>query len=177
MVKRHYLSGKDIKELARKVDREELAKYLLDAETVEEYEVDEKLTMYIVNGYPILAKVKVNFENQQIEKLIPLLPTFYLPSTPRPSYPFVRVDDGAVPRIVNGADVMRPGIKEFSGNFNKGDIVLVKDFKDRVIAVGLALVSREEAEQMQKGKVVKNVHYLGDKIWKLCEEEIKKKRG
>ncbi|WP_243679594.1 hypothetical protein [Vulcanisaeta souniana] len=33
------------------------------------------------------------------------------------------------PHIVNGADVMRPGIKEISGNFNTGDVLLIRDLK------------------------------------------------
>ena len=70
---------------------------------------------------------------------------------------------------------MRPGIKEFYGNFKKFDIVLVKDFKNRIIAIGLALNDKEVVEKWEKGKVLKNIHYIGDKIWKICEELVKKK--
>jgi RNA-binding protein, containing PUA domain len=85
------------------------------------------------------------------------------------------VDAGAVKPIINGADVMRPGIKELLGDFGKDDVVFVTDEKGRVIAVAVALYSRQEMEQMQKGKVLINLHHLGDKIWQTSLELVKEK--
>jgi PUA domain protein len=85
------------------------------------------------------------------------------------------VDDGAVPHIVNGADVMRPGIKEINGDFGDGDVVLIRDLKGRYIAIGVSLVSASEMRSITKGKVVKVIHHLGDRLWHLSQELLKSK--
>ena len=83
----------------------------------------------------------------------------------------VVVDMGAVPYICNGADVMAPGIVEVDGEFMKGDIVLVIDERNRMpISIGKALTDSEEARKADKGKVIKNLHYVGDSIWKLMKK-------
>jgi len=82
--------------------------------------------------------------------------------------PAMIVDMGAVPHIVNGADVMRPGIKDFRGEFNEGDFVVIRDERYlRPLAVAIALVGLEECKAVRRGKVAKNIHHVNDKIWKL----------
>jgi PUA domain protein len=77
----------------------------------------------------------------------------------------VVVDEGAMPHIMNGADVMKPGIVYVDDGIKKGDFVYIAlEGKETPIAVGVALVN--SAEMMKgKGKAVKNIHYLKDKIW------------
>ncbi len=171
-MKRQFLSKKDVRSLARQVD-DNIRAALDEAENVEMWEIDDKLTIYVLDGKPLFAKMRVRLVEGEEDRYVPLLTMFYLRKV---NYPIVRVDDGAVPHILNGADVMRPGIKEFVGDFNRGDIVAVQDFKGRTIAVTVALFSRSEVEKMQKGKVLKNVHYLGDKISKLCSDIMKQQR-
>lgn len=80
--------------------------------------------------------------------------------------PRVTVDMGAVPRILNGADVMVPGIVAF-GEFKAGDVVYVDDVeKRRVFAVGRALMGGEELRTAKRGKAVQTLHYAGDKLWR-----------
>ena len=82
--------------------------------------------------------------------------------------PAIIVDMGAVPHIVNGADVMRPGVKDFRGEFNEGDLVVIRDERNlKPLAVAIALVRLEECKAMKRGKVAKNIHHVNDKIWKL----------
>jgi PUA domain protein len=82
--------------------------------------------------------------------------------------PSVVVDMGAIPYVCNGADVMAPGIKEMAGAFDEGDIVVVRDITHRkALAVGRALKSSAEIEASRKGKVIQNLHYVGEKLWKL----------
>lgn len=77
------------------------------------------------------------------------------------------VNSGAVPHICNGADVMAPGIVQFEGVFSKGNIVVVIDENHRKpIAVVVALYDVKTAETLERGKVLKNIHYVGDKLWK-----------
>jgi len=72
---------------------------------------------------------------------------------------------GAIKFMCKGANVMRPGIKSHS-EFQKDSIVcIVEESQHKFLAVGKALVSSKELETMQKGEVVKNLHYISDKFW------------
>ncbi len=83
----------------------------------------------------------------------------------------VTVNMGAVPFVCNGADVMAPGIVGFEGAFKRGDFVVVVDERHhRPIAVAVALFGREEAEKLGRGKVLKNVHYVGDRVWNALKQ-------
>jgi len=78
------------------------------------------------------------------------------------------VDMGAVKFVSSGADVMRPGIKELDHTINKGDIIAIVDEKHKKpLCVAEALFSGEEIFQMKTGRVFKNVHHVGDVIWKI----------
>ena len=81
--------------------------------------------------------------------------------------PLVVVDMGAVPHILNGADVMAPGIVE-AEPFEPGSLVYVADVeKRRVFAVGQALMGSEELMRVRRGRAVRNLHYAGDELWRL----------
>lgn len=80
------------------------------------------------------------------------------------------VNSGAVPYICNGADVMAPGIVQFEGVFSKGNIVVVIDENHRKpIAIVVALYDMETAGTLERGKILKNIHYVGDKLWKAIK--------
>lgn len=82
-------------------------------------------------------------------------------------FPYVMVDMGAVKFMCKGANVMRPGIKKYS-EFNKGDIVcVVEESHHKFLAIGKTLVSSQELESMEKGEVMKNLHYISDKYWEI----------
>jgi PUA domain protein len=85
--------------------------------------------------------------------------------------PKIVVDMGAVPYVCKGANIMAPGIRRFEGSFAKGDIVFVVDEKHgKPIALGEAAYNVEEAKNIKQGMVVKNIHYVGDSIWKLIKD-------
>ncbi len=97
--------------------------------------------------------------------LIPALPYFVKNPTLQPLKK-VTVDMGAIKFIIGGADIMRPGITTFDPNISQGEYVLIIDqTHGKPIAVGKALVSSPEIQTQTKGKVVENIHYIGDKIW------------
>jgi len=80
----------------------------------------------------------------------------------------VVVDMGAVKFMTSGADVMSPGIVEADPQIQKGDTVIVVDENHRKpLAMGTAIISGEEMVDKDKGKAVKTLHYVGDKIWNL----------
>lgn len=76
----------------------------------------------------------------------------------------VVVDAGATDFIMNGADIMKPGILSADPRIREGDFVYVTvESKDVPIAVGVALCNAEDMKG--KGKAIKNLHHLKDKIW------------
>ncbi len=80
-------------------------------------------------------------------------------------FPNVMVDMGAVKFMCKGANVMRPGIKKFT-EFEKDKLVcIVEESRHKFLAVGKSRVSSSELESMDKGEVVKNMHYISDKFW------------
>src|SRR5207245_3639727 len=59
-------------------------------------------------------------------------------------FPSARVDEGALKFVLNGADVMRPGIRSFD-DFGAGRLVVVREEeKGGGIAVGWAVVSSSQ---------------------------------
>ncbi len=80
-------------------------------------------------------------------------------------FPNVIVDMGAVKFMCKGANIMRPGIKNFT-EFEKDKLVcVIEESQHKFLAVGKAMVSSSELENMEKGEVIKNLHYISDKFW------------
>lgn len=84
--------------------------------------------------------------------------------------PKVTVNMGAVPHVCNGADVMAPGIVHIEGEFQREDLVVVFDERHRSsIAITIALHGSKEAKKLERGKILKNIHYVGDNLWNLLK--------
>jgi PUA-domain protein len=82
------------------------------------------------------------------------------------SLPAVIVDMGAIPFVCKGADVMAPGITDIKTPFKEGTVVVVRDVKHgKALAIGKALKGSAAIMAEKKGKVIHNLHYVGDKIW------------
>jgi len=80
-------------------------------------------------------------------------------------FPNVMVDMGAVKFMCNGANVMRPGIRNYT-EFKKNEIVcVIEESKRKFLAVGIAILDSSELDGMSKGEVIKNIHYISDKYW------------
>jgi PUA domain protein len=111
--------------------------------------------VYFVDGVPLIVRIKGGLlPSLKYSKAIDLLP-------------HVVVDMGAVAHIVNGADVMRPGIRDVRGDFGKGGLVVIVDEKfGKPIALGVADVDSSEMRRVSKGNVIRSVHYVGDELWK-----------
>jgi PUA-domain protein len=114
--------------------------------------------IYLVNGNPLFFNVG--------EGVLPtlLFQDFALHA------PKIVVDMGAVPYVCNGADVMAPGIVRVEGEFGEGDLVLVVDEKHgKPLAVGESLYDAASVRSTKQGVVVKNVHFVSDKIWNFAK--------
>jgi PUA domain protein len=82
--------------------------------------------------------------------------------------PRVIVDMGAIPYVCNGADIMAPGITDMD-SFEAGDLVVVRDVAHgKALAIGKALKSSSDIEASKKGRVIENLHYVGDSLWKAA---------
>ncbi len=80
----------------------------------------------------------------------------------------IAIDVGAIKFVVNGADVMRPGIIFIDPEIKKDEVIVVIDgIHKKALAVGIALFSGSEMQAMNTGKVIKNVHWVGDEIWQM----------
>ncbi len=85
-------------------------------------------------------------------------------------FPSVTVDMGAVKFVCKGANVMRPGIRAMS-RFEKGGIVCVKEeSRGKFLAVGVAAMGSEEAEEAERGEVIRNAHYVSDRFWESARQ-------
>ena len=88
----------------------------------------------------------------------------------RPEKRAVTVDMGAVPFVINGADIMGPGITDADPDIQEGDLVWIRDVKNgQPLAIGMALRSGEALASKQPGKAIKSIHFVGDKLWKTGE--------
>jgi len=165
------LSNRDVRELKEIFPH--MRPVLEEADVVEVVLLSDDSSLYLIDGEPLFLKTVVKDLGEVIAPTL-----FFVHKSTRanslPQYPRAVVDAGAIKPIINGADVMRPGIRELVGEFGRGDVVLVSDEKGRVIAVTVALFSKAEILQMQRGKVLLNIHHLGDRLWKISLELAKK---
>jgi len=118
-----------------------------------------KSNIFFVGGKPLFV--------EKNEKIVPSL----LNKEVLLQLPSVVVDQGAVPFICNGADVMAPGVRRIEGGFSEGELVVVREERfHKTLAVGCALVRSEEIEEQRRGKVVRNTHFIGDDAWQECSQ-------
>lgn len=153
---RHVLSKSEAKEVALTIEKALRLKRSLDVKSKwEVVKLGRNEVVYVLDGKPLVVEVS--------GKLIPSIKALMDGAIELPK---VVVDVGAVKHIVNGADVMAPGIVRAEGDFARGDLVVVVDERrERPLCVGVALVDKSELASMSRGKVIENLHYVGDKIW------------
>lgn len=119
-----------------------------------EYVETDKGDFIFVEGKPIFFKIEGTF-----------FPTVRGALAMNPVNRRVMVDSGAVKFIVNGADIMGPGIVEADPMIQEGDLVIVvEEAHGKALAIGRALMSGKDMIG-RKGKAIKSIHFVGDEIW------------
>ena len=83
----------------------------------------------------------------------------------------VFIKDSAVDAVCHGAQVAIPGIVKLSSNIVKGDLVVILTLKGELVALGKALLSANEIEELAKGFAIKIERVIMDKgtypkMWK-----------
>lgn len=157
MKKRHPIRSSDIRKIIEELKPKfgEEIKTLLDGK-VEKAKLESGKDILLVDEEPVLVK-----EDDQY------FPT--ISAADRLALKRVTIDMGAVKPVSNGADIMAPGIVQVDENIKKGDMVGIEDEKNnKLIALGTALENGPSLEG-EEGKVIKNIHYVGDKFWELQE--------
>ena len=80
----------------------------------------------------------------------------------------VVVDSGAVPFVINGADIMRPGIVSVTEDVRAGcPVQVVEERHGKPLALGIALYDARDLRERKSGKMVKTIHYIGDDLWNV----------
>lgn len=150
-MKRKPLSKKEIKELNVKLEPFGISfdkKQKMELVDEKYYFIDREMALFILNDS--------------------IIPTLKWQLTHGVSLPAVTVDMGAVKFITNGSDVMRPGITDIPTGLEKRSIVTIIDEQNkRPIVIGELLFSSEELQEKDSGKVIKNIHYIGDDLWNM----------
>lgn len=153
MKRRYHLKRKDARELDARLAEKFGIPGLLGDE-VEVIELEDNREVLLAKGEPIAFSSKGE-----------VLP--HLAAVERFGLKRVVVDAGAVPHVAGGADVMAPGVVSADEGISQGDVVVVVDERHgKPLAIGSALTSGG-AMKAPKGKIVKNLHYVGDPLWQL----------
>ena len=85
-----------------------------------------------------------------------------------PPHRVVVVDMGAIKFVVNGADIMSPGITAADVSIQKDDLVVIVDVTHKKpLAIGRALISGAEMTAATSGKAIKSLSHVGDTLWGL----------
>ncbi|OWJ53966.1 DUF1947 domain-containing protein [Pyrodictium delaneyi] len=160
-MRRWMLSKKDRKKLSRRLSELYPKLNLSNVDHIE-VTVDDDIEIYIFDGVPAFIKLG---EELFVPHLKYLLRYGY-----KEWLPYIVVDKGAVKPISRGADLMRPGIVEIPADFDKGSIVVIVEPTRRLpLAIHHTLYNSSEIKTMEKGRVTKKLHNLGDRFWKFSE--------
>ena len=152
-MKRKTLSKKEIKQINEKIEK---YNFKFDKKEIVECIEDEKFKFIKNNDHILFFYLN--------EKIIPSLRLIL--EQENLSIKKITVDMGAIKFVVNGADIMRPGIVNIEEDISENDIVIIIDENNKKpLAIGKSLLNSKDMKEKKKGKVVKNLHWIGDEIW------------
>ncbi len=156
--KRHVIQKKEIARLISRVENTwkiPVTEIFKNAKMVEIAKT-KNYDIIIIDNLPVL------FINREY-----IFPTLKLLLSSDFPFKKVTVDMGAVKHVVSGANVMVPGIVDLD-EIEEGEVVVIVDEKNKKpIAIGKALMNKNEVKEKNKGRAIKTVHHIGDKIWGL----------
>ncbi|MBS3121311.1 RNA-binding protein [Candidatus Woesearchaeota archaeon] len=155
------LSNSEVKELIKSLETNYLLKEVINKKDI----VIKEENLLKVNNKVLFFFYK----EDKVEKLTPTL-KLVLELGERIKGTTIKtiiVDKGAVKFVVNGADIMRPGITKIDEGIQKGEIVVIlEETHKKPISICVSEASSEELKAMTHGKALKNIHFVGDSVWK-----------
>jgi PUA-domain protein len=156
MMKRIQLSKSDVKKFNQEIEKN----YCVS----EFFSKKDKLERVVFDDYEVISKDGNYLFFFVEDRLVPTLKLLQGQNMLKK----VTVDMGAVPFVIKGADIMRPGITVWENGILKDMIVSIIDEKNgKALGIGKMLVSGEELSNVDKGKVIKSIHFVGDALWNL----------
>jgi len=130
---------------------------LFRADMIEILETNADVAIYLVNKKPLLMDTG--------DWVFPTLKGAVQCPLPERR---VTVDAGAIPYVVNGADVMRPGIVGVTGDVKaEGPVQVVEERHQKPLAIAVALMDGPAILASAQGKMCKSFHHVGDELWNL----------
>ncbi|RLG21540.1 RNA-binding protein [Methanosarcinales archaeon] len=154
--KRHHLRGGEVKKVLNALKK-----------WCEEFRLEDRMEYVAIDHAEFQGIVLVKRDAIALYLKDEIVPTLNFALKNDISKGGVVVDRGAVPHIVRGADVMGPGVVYSDESIREGDTVFVKEEEHgKYLCMGKALVDGGEMVG-RRGKVVKNVHYVGDSLWRF----------
>ncbi|WP_336135156.1 RNA-binding protein [Natronomonas amylolytica] len=152
---RHHLRSDEISELEG--DLAEKLGVDLDGDSYERVEFDDvDREVVLVDGDPLVA----SFDGE-------LFLTVVGANEHPPENHVVTVDSGAISFVSDGANIMRPGITEATDDIEPGDlVVVVEENHGKALAVGRAEAPGDDMVG-DSGKVVENLHHVGDDLYEF----------
>lgn len=148
-------------QLRTKKLNEQISQYHLEYSKKDQVELveTENHKLILINKQPSFFYYPIN--NQEI-----LIPTLKLLQTNPNILKTITIDMNAIKFIINGADVMRPGITEIQDNIQKDEPILIIDqTHKKPLAIGIPQLATEQLRTTTSGKVIKNIHHVGDELW------------
>ncbi len=160
--RRHFLREKEVTPLLNDFNARlniDLKQLFADKIQIEEAE-SETAKIYYINNKPLLAISSGN--------IVPALASNEILDI----LPKIVVNMGAVPHLCNGADLMAPGVVKIENDFKKGGYVAIIDERHgKPLAIGITLEDSGTTRGMSHGKIARNIHYVGDKLWNQLKKE------
>jgi RNA-binding protein, containing PUA domain len=130
---------------------------LFRSDRMEKVETDSPFIVYLIDRQPLLMRYS--------SWIFPTLKGALVHPFPQRR---ITVDQGAIPFLVNGADVMRPGIRSLTDDIKAGaPALIVEEVHSKPIAVAIARFDAEQMQRETKGKMCKTIHFVGDLLWRL----------
>ncbi|MCC7552358.1 RNA-binding protein [Candidatus Micrarchaeota archaeon] len=160
-MKKQFLRGSEIKKIAQNMQDKYSVELLGKKDKVEVVETEDSCVL-LKNDSSLLFKHKI-IDGETKEEWFPTLKTVFSAEIKLNK---ITVDTGAIKFVLNGADIMRPGITNIESNIEKGELILIiEEVQKKPLALGIALYNSEDMKNQTQGKVIQSIHYLNDKIW------------
>ena len=154
---RHHLKGSEARKIIATLESFLEDDSALRKASLERSETDDGVDLIFVDGKPLIMII----EGQPFFTVLGAIEL-------KPNKRLVVVDSGAVRFIVNGADIMKPGIVSADPEIAPGDlVVVVEERHKKPLAIGRALIPGTEMKG--EGKAIKSLHHVGDQVWKGLE--------
>ncbi|MDD1690129.1 MAG: RNA-binding protein [Methanoregula sp.] len=156
--KRHSIRRSQAQDLlARLAEQIGPSANLFHAEMIEVLETTANVSLFMVNKKPLLLATE--------DWVFPTLKGAL--QSPFPERRVV-VDAGAIPFVVNGADIMRPGIVSVTDDVKaNAPVQIVDERHGKPLAIGISLFDAPDLRASSAGKMVKKFHHVGDEIWNI----------